>query len=228
MAVNDNISAGYGLLMFAKKMKNPIKLKSCMQTALWHGLLYGGLMFSLSAMADSVFDYPHDPDFEVIQYTEVDSMIINADPLPLLRIYGDGKVLVHYPAYMKRAGDYQMQLSDDQVQQLLASLEQNNILGVTSDNILKLEKQMAASRVQSSQSIMERSDDTHSNINVRLRSYIPAATGIAQSNFSHSVSIKNLKWNAQHYSAMASLKSAAAAEDELKALLHHPNLKKIK
>ncbi len=50
-------------------------------------------------------------------------MLAEQDPTPLLRLYGDGRARVHYPVYMKRAGDYELQLSTDEMRNLLADLE---------------------------------------------------------------------------------------------------------
>lgn len=214
--------------MFVKKLKNPIRLTGYISAFMYCWMSCVGLFFSSGAMADSVYDYPRNADFVVIEYTQIDTMIKGADPVPLLRIYGDGTVAVHLPAYMKRAGDYEMRLSDGQLQQLLTSLEQKSILNLNSEKVTQLKQQAVLNRIQQSKTLVERSDDTYSVIKVRLSNYIPASTGVASSDFTHSVSLKNLKWSTRSYPDVPQLKSAAEAEDELSGYLVHPNLKKIK
>ena len=180
------------------------------------------------AFAESVFDYPRDPEFVVIEFTHVEDMLEDADPTPLLRIYGDGRVLVHYPAYMKRAGDYEMRLTDANLQQLLLSLEQKNIFNLSSARVTQLKQQAAVRRFEQTKKLTKRSDSIHSIVNIKLGTYIPATTGVTQTNFAQRVSLKNLKWNTKIYPEVAELRSAADAEVELSKFLNHPELKKIK
>ena len=55
----------------------------------------------------------------VLEYGHIHHMLAEQDSLPLLRIYADGLVKVHYPAYMSRAGDYELLLSRAELMTLL-------------------------------------------------------------------------------------------------------------
>lgn len=55
-------------------------------------------------------------------------LIQSPDPTPFVRVYPDGRVRVHYPAYMKRAGDYVLQLTDDELHELLNSFADEEVL----------------------------------------------------------------------------------------------------
>ena len=50
-------------------------------------------------------EYPTDPAAVVIHYAERIGEIGEADAGPSVTIYGDGRVGVHYPRYMRRAGE---------------------------------------------------------------------------------------------------------------------------
>ena len=177
-----------------------------------------------------VFDYPRDAGYVVVEYTQTLDMILDADPEPQLRIYGDGRVLVHYPAYMKRAGDYEMQLTDAELQQLLNSLEQKGILKFNRSKVLQLKSQSAARIAASSGNkiVTTRSDDSRTRININLDAYTSVLSSVPQLDIRQEVKWKNLRWDAQEFPDVTELKNAAAAEQVLRDLLTHRNLVKIK
>ena len=55
-------------------------------------------------------------------------MIDEPDPIPLLRVYRNGWVQVHFPKYMKRAGDYGLQLTEAEMTALLSSLAAKGLM----------------------------------------------------------------------------------------------------
>ncbi len=70
------------------------------------------------AVAEAL-DWVRSPDHLVMSFTRTHDMIAENDPVPLARVFGDGRVLVHIPAYMHGAGDYQMYLDDAEVRALI-------------------------------------------------------------------------------------------------------------
>jgi hypothetical protein len=64
------------------------------------------LAFSGSALAES----------PIITYDVHHDLLENNNPEPLLSIYADGKARAVYPEYMKKAGVYEWQLSDAEMQ----------------------------------------------------------------------------------------------------------------
>lgn len=78
------------------------------------------LSTAVSAHAqEPVFQVPSDPSVPVISYSETPEMLGDPDRMPRVQVFGDGLVWVHYPVYMKKAGDYQMQLNPGQLRKLL-------------------------------------------------------------------------------------------------------------
>lgn len=55
-------------------------------------------------------------------------LIKDPDPTPFVRVFPNGRVLIHYPVYMKKAGDYELHLDDDELQQLLESFADQSML----------------------------------------------------------------------------------------------------
>jgi len=185
-------------------------------------------LFTFAAQAQSFFDYPRTANFVVIEYAQIITMIEDPDPTPLLRIYGDGRVLVHYPVYMKRAGDYEMRLDDTELQQLIASLELKGLFNYNKKNVAQSKQQSRARQLATTPKAAIRSEDTYSVIKINLGSYMPANSRLATPNFKKELSLKNLKWDAKDYPDVIDLKNAASAEEQLKSFLNHPELIRLK
>ncbi len=187
------------------------------------------LAFMNTALAQApVFEYPRNANYVVIEYTQSHDMIINADPIPMLRIYGDGRVHVHYAAYMKLAGDYEIRLSDADLQQLLNSLEQKGLFSFNRNTILQLKKQSIGKLLADNKPVTVRTDASRSRFKINLSSYQAAASSIPQTAFNKSISWKNLKSDALSHPNVTALQNAAAAELELSQYLVHQDLVKIK
>lgn len=83
---------------------------------------------SLPAPPQPIFDFEATDDIPVIEYTLDQHMLAQRDPTPLLRVYGSGRVRVHFPVYMKKAGDYEMQLSHAELNALLRMLADKSVM----------------------------------------------------------------------------------------------------
>jgi hypothetical protein len=70
--------------------------------------------------------------------------IKNPDPTPFVRVYPGGRVLIHYPAYMKRAGDYELQLSESEIEALLSSFADRQVLTLEPDALNQMAAQVRA------------------------------------------------------------------------------------
>ena len=68
------------------------------------------------------FLLPANPDAVVISYSEIPDMLANPDLTPRIQVFADGRVMVHYSPYMKRAGDYQLFLNPGELRQLLLAV----------------------------------------------------------------------------------------------------------
>jgi len=191
------------------------------------------LLLAFAARAQSLYDYPRSADYLVIEYTQIITMLENQDPTPLLRIYGDGRVLVHKPTHRSNAGDYEMQLSDAELQNILSSLEANGLFIYDHKNIAQLKQKslqqaLAGKQVVTSPVATMISDDTYTVIKINLGSYMPGLSGKAITNFKKEVSLKNIYWDAKDYPNLIELKNAASAKEQLGAFLNNPNLNKLK
>ncbi len=86
---------------------------------------FGGLPAraqSADNAAAPVVSYARGADEVVLELSREIGMLADPDPTPFVRVYGDGRVVVHYPFYMKKAGDYSLRLSEPEMQELVLSM----------------------------------------------------------------------------------------------------------
>jgi len=210
-----------------KKLLNPM-LFFCLAIATMATTLTSTVP-NAAAMAGTpapAFDYPRDPTYLVLQYTHTYDMIENQDPIPLMRVYGDGRVLIHYPVYMKRAGDYQLQLSDSELQQLLTKLDNAGALNLTAKAGESVQAQINAAAA--GQVLHEVSDDTNSIIETRVSRMSPSLSGKSSGQVNTRVVMKNVEARAPMHPGIPELQAMSVAEQHLQALTKDRRIVKLK
>ena len=174
-----------------------------------------------TTLAQATFVYPAEPDAIVIQLSQ-DLGILEADPTPLLRVYGDGLVRIHFPIYMKRAGDYTLQLDQSELQDLVASVVRGGLIDFSPEATrAQMRGLAAASRAQGAPGqpgrLTTRSDDATVSIEVRLSRYVPPV-GAARSDVTARIVWTGAQGNAAEFPTLGTLQALAAAERRLLAL----------
>lgn len=121
---------------------------------------------------------PSDPSApEVVQEPLLElryegGIIKNPDPTPFVRVYPGGRVRIHYPAYMKKAGDYELQLDDAELQELLSSFADRDVLTTESGQLEAL-----AADVRADQELADVLDDHGVKTVVEIRADSFTAAG---------------------------------------------------
>ena len=179
--------------------------------------------------AQVIIDYPRDRATVVIKVTEVLGEIGVPDSGPSVQVHGDGYVLVHYPRYMKRAGDYHMQLSGPAMDDLMRSLGEKKVLefDVNANRQSKRAADVALGSGSQSQGFAVL-DASTTVIEVRVDRYRPAG-GSAQEvlNVAKKIAWYGLKSDAKRYPNIEPIQNLAAVQAQLLALMHHPDLQKL-
>jgi len=170
------------------------------------------------------FDYPADPDFVVLEYSE-GSATLAPEETPRLRLYGDGRLAVHYPDTMRRAGDWEARLTQGEIRSLLASLEAHGVLGFDAADTKQRRQESERARRQREGTVVSVSDDSFMAITLQLRGYTPT-TGKSVSDLHRSVEWRNVQQDAQWYPDVAALRGLAAAERVVRELLEREELVK--
>ncbi len=121
-------------------------------------------------------------------------------------LYEDGVAVVHYPEYMTNSGDYTVELSPTEVQQLRLLLEHPLVQGFNPGEA-RSQKQAIDS---ASQELFEISDDSYSSFEF----HTPGA--------SKSIRWANLSIDADRYPEIGVFRKLAEIEAELLQLDQHP------
>lgn len=161
------------------------------------------------------------PTAVIIEYTLEHDMLVQQDTQPLIRIYGDGKVLVHYPVYMKKAGDYEMQLTRNELQLLLRQIVQDGILEYKAADVHQAMRVHDKARAD----LYQESDISYSKININLQSYIDGKKLQLIPVLATSVRVGNLVSQARRYANISALQGVAQTEKRLHTLLDHNKLR---
>jgi len=170
--------------------------------------------------------FPADPDYLLLSFTYIHSMLENPDTTPLMQIYGDGRVHVHYPVYMQRAGDYELQLGNLELRQLLLSLAETGALDLDIQELGELH-QLQKELLAQQNLLIYISDSTEMVINVHLEFYKPPGTSAQIDNFQKSVRWSNVAQEAQLFPELIELQGLAEAERQLQAILERVNLRSV-
>lgn len=207
---------------------NKLKFRRILQLTILYAVAMS--MFSASANAEPMVDIPANVSFEypqnnshVVMTYRIHNEIVSVETPPLITIYGNGKVRIHYPNYMKKAGDYEFWLSDTELDDLLSSMNNDGLMDYSSP-LLEQQYAEALEVQQDSYDLFEISDQTTTIIRFNINRSVNA-------NSSETIN-KELKWQSleqipQGLSNHPVLNDINRAETKIKALLDREDLIKI-
>lgn len=192
-------------------------------------LTASSMLFTIgNAGAQTIIEYPHERGNVVVKFTEILGEIGNSDRGPSVQIHGDGYVLVHYPSYMKRAGDYALQLGPLEMENLLRSLIDKNILEFDADAVRQNKREaetLAQGGVQPS--LFAVLDASTTVIEVRVDRYKPAGYKTQElRNIHKKITWYGLRSDAKRHPHIEAIQNLAAAEHELRALMQRQDLER--
>ncbi len=194
------------------------------------GVALIGLLSPLSAQVS--FQYAQESNTPVVVLNRSSGELGGTDPIPLIRIYGNGSVRVHFPSYLKRAGDYELQLSQAEMETLLASLLEQGLMGfdplaaTSQKEELAQQATAAAQQAGTQASVRKVMDGDTTVIEIHLESYT-APDGTTTTDLTKKISWHGLQWDAQQHPGIESLQKLAAAGRELLALCEREDLVKV-
>ena len=161
----------------------------------------------------------------VIHYQQNIHMLSAVDDLPSLRVFGNGRVLVHYPAYMKKAGDYEMQLNDAELVNLIQSLSSNGVMDFVEAKV-KAKKQAFEKALKAKGQFYAISDAVETIVNINHDEYQKNKTSKKIKDFHKKFSWKNIEHDANRYQHDLDITKANKAISDLKVLMKDDRLLK--
>ena len=179
------------------------------------------LVSTLSARAQ-VLDARAGTNDLVLEYGHLHSMLAEQDTTPLLRIYGDGRVLVHYPVYMQRAGDYELRLPAEEVESLIAELEAEGLASL--DVARGLERRQEKVELQQSRGELFHVSDTTQTV---LRFRVNPSGAVRAGGSSKTVRWNNVQTDAKRFPELDTVQAIARCEERLQELLERDDLTRL-
>lgn len=182
-----------------------------LRTVLIHCTLVLSIMLGNAKAAESAAP--------MITYDRIVVELADQDPTPLIRIYPSGLAIVHIPSYMKRAGLYEVQISPEELQELIKTMRLASLPSFDAASTRATRAQLQAENARSG-FLTEVSDDEITVIELELPSNqvdkAPDAgsTLITRSEFRW----ENLQFDAKQFDIPA-LRAAAEAERRMLRLV---------
>jgi hypothetical protein len=174
------------------------------------------------------------PDAVVVVYREVLGEIGGTDRGPTVTVYGDGRIVAHYPLYMKRAGDWERRIAPSELDALVRSLADKGVLEFDAQTVRAAARaSLAASRARAAATqqpiaLFEASDASTTVIEMAVERYVPATPGAREArNVSKRAVWTALRTDAAQHPDVPALAGLAAAEQELRALRDHPGFARL-
>ena len=176
------------------------------------------------AWAQPFFSYSPDPNTRVISYSETPEMLATPDLIPRIQVFGDGRVWVHFPEYMTKAGDYETWLNSGEMHLLLLAL--SGAFDFDPKAVKQSRKLIKEAKEQQSGIIYYRSDDILEEVAVRLDSF-QANSAAATRGINLNISWKNIVSDASDYPEIAGLQKLKGARNSIRALLERDDLVRL-
>lgn len=173
------------------------------------------------------FKYSETAAEPVIEYNLVHDMLAEPDPQPLLRVYGNGRVHVHYPVYMKKAGDYELQLSKSELNKLIRDLATDGIIDFDKAAIKHQRQQLEKQQHEQTGTLFYVSDSSHTVINVRLEEYQKTPGTAKARNLNKRFTWPDLEQDARRFPQSRAIATANRAAQRLDALMQRSELAKV-
>jgi hypothetical protein len=159
------------------------------------------------------FEISNDPAQLVVSFSERVGEV-QSDDHPWLRVYADGTVIRHRPAYYTNPGDFVVRLDEAELNELVQSLVDGGLMDFDTATV---KAEMRAARQQNAAPVYS-SDPSVFEIEVNLQSFLSGEGAVSEQNVQRHISWQGLRADARHYpsvSALADLSDACATLSEL-------------
>lgn len=185
-------------------------------------------------LASDNLSYDTSPDSLIFSYHVIPSELIEQDQTPRIRIYGDGKALIHYSKVYKKAGSYRLKLTNSEMQEIMQLVSDNGILNFDKQTVLRSKQEadinVSAKKKASSQpqvtSITMDQDITQIYYNVQESSSANGTT-LGKTSKSKKINYLGLRGDTQKYPNISAIQGLSQVDSWFKGLTNRPDLQKI-
>jgi hypothetical protein len=178
-------------------------------------------MLLADGRASAQVAYARDPATVVVRLTEMPGEIAAEEGGRTLEIHGDGRAVVHAPPYMRRAGDYETQLSAAEMDRIVQLVTANGLLDLDAAATRRAmhEADTAAAAAAAAEG---RPRTVHLELDAAVTRLEVRVDGVART-----ITWTGVQSDAAHYPALTALQALATAERELRALMERPDLTRL-
>jgi hypothetical protein len=184
--------------------------------------------------ATPAISYPRDSGHILLSLSHEISRIRSPDTTPLVRVYGDGHVRVHYPIYMSNAGDYELQLSAAEVTTLIQTLITKGIFTFNPRATAEARISLRAARRQRAKTEKERHEETdhgdHEAVQLTMHldsAVMPDGTKLRGGKSKRTLRWVNLRSDLREFPELTQLEEFDECVKTIKALAYHTHLMRI-
>jgi len=180
----------------------------------------------------ATFSYNPAPTNLILQlHLDID-MLAERDSLPMLRIYGDGTVLIHHYLGGGRSKDFRMRLSASELTRLLKSLEAGGAMDMDTASLQAHKTALMAADEDPEdppeKSVVHASDKEIIRLKIRLDQYLPAGALPSEAGrVDQQLVWENMRLDAMLLPEDNIIQPLKAAIDELLGLRTHKRLSKV-
>jgi hypothetical protein len=188
---------------------------------------FSGVLWAKEFIVSSgaAIDYSRNPLALIVSYELHVGELAGPDSGPVLRIFGDGLAHIHYPPYMSKAGDYAIQLADDELAELLGSLVSDGVLEFDANRVQGKLREIETEQRETNGVVYHVSDASTSVLELHLLSYrAPGAVTVQTANLNKIIRWKGLQSDARTYPAEPAIQNLATAEKRLRSLMERQDL----
>ena len=161
----------------------------------------------------------------VIHYQQNIQMLSGIDDRPSLKVFGSGRVVVHFPVYMKKSGDYEMQLDDEELVDLIQSLSSNGVMDFDKNKV-KSNVQSYKNELRKKGVFYEVSDAVETVIDIRMDEFQKNNKTKNIKSFYKQFKWKNIEQDATRFKDVSEVVRANQSITYLNALMKDSRLKK--
>lgn len=172
------------------------------------------------------FSWNRDPGAVVVSYREIWGELAEQDPVPLIRVFGDGRILVHHPVYTHQAGDYEMWLQPTELEDLLSSLLAKG-LATFEPSVVNDRKQTQQQARLNTALAAKKPTVVYTVADATISVFELNLTAVSAGELRRKISWPGLRSDADRYPDVEPIQQLRAAELQLRGLLDRNDLSKV-
>ncbi|HYD47802.1 MAG TPA: hypothetical protein VEB21_05615 [Terriglobales bacterium] len=183
----------------------------------------------LSTAAGGTVAYSRDPNTVILSLQE-DPGEVRSEDTPSVRVFGDGRALIHYPAHMKQAGDYELRLTEAELDELMRTVAESKVPEIDTTRVRERKRTVLAERRARREVVHETSDATVSTVEIDLARYQPTASAPrrAATRVKRSLRWSGVEPDAEQLPEIAELQGLNQVRGKLRAIMERPDRRKLR